>query len=209
MPSRGFRCSCSPLGRLLSSTCLIYLPVLACSSSSPHSPILGFSGPYFFQDKQSLWMTALGLEQAWKRLALTAEEEAVVVCDNNVHENRAEQTTLCLWGKLYTDNYFNVVAMKRVFNNVWKPSKGVMIRDLDKNLFAFQFFSDKALVLTDGPCAFDGNILSLKELTRSEQPSTMNFQVNVDVTRTLRRGFRVKLPEFCYRCGKLGHVLKD
>ena len=50
---------------------------------------------------------------------------------------------------------------------------------------------------------------------------SVNFQVDVDITKTLRRGMRVmlkgrpiwisfkyvKLPEFCYDCGRLGHVL--
>ncbi|KAJ8445890.1 hypothetical protein Cgig2_000202 [Carnegiea gigantea] len=52
---------------------------------------------------------------------------------------------------------------------------------------------------------------------------SVNFQVDVDVTKLLRRGIRamvqckplwitlkyVKLPEFCYGCGRLGHTLKD
>ncbi|KAJ8451421.1 hypothetical protein Cgig2_017812 [Carnegiea gigantea] len=67
--------------------------------------------------------------------------------------------------------------MKTVLKNVWKPSKGVIIRDLNKNLFAFQFFStaDKDFVLNEGPWAFDGNILLLTTIAGFEQPSEVQF----------------------------------
>ncbi|KAJ8453215.1 LOW QUALITY PROTEIN: hypothetical protein Cgig2_008099 [Carnegiea gigantea] len=117
---------------------------------------------------------AAGLEEAWKRLSLTPEEEVVVECDDDAPNDRNEQVALC---KLHTNNYFNASALKSVLKNVWKPSKGVIIRELDKNLFVFQFFSaaDKAYVLNKGPWAFDGNILLLRELTRLEQPSEVEF----------------------------------
>jgi len=126
--------------------------------------------------------------------------------------------------------------------------------------------------LNEGPWAFDGHLLLLKEITGLEQPTdiqfdtsqfwvkaysvpplkqtvefakvlgsqlgiflscdeanlycgadkSVNFQVELDITKPLRRGIRmvvrgktlwirlgyVKLPIFCYGCGKLGHVLK-
>jgi len=67
--------------------------------------------------------------------------------------------------------------MKNVFKNEWKPAKGIIIRDIEGNLFAFQFFSvvDKANVLNEGPWAFDGNIILLKELTDFEQPLEVLF----------------------------------
>ncbi|KAJ8431934.1 hypothetical protein Cgig2_017420 [Carnegiea gigantea] len=50
--------------------------------------------------------------------------------------------------------------------NIWRPSQGLVVTDLDQNLFAFQFFSigDKEYVLEEGPWAFDGHIRLLKEL---------------------------------------------
>lgn len=47
-----------------------------------------------------------------------------------------------------------------------------MIKEFDAYIFMFQFFSpvDKAHVLDEGPWAYDGNILLLKEITGLEQP---------------------------------------
>ena len=60
---------------------------------------------------------------------------------------------MCLVGKLLTDNQFNAEALKTTMKNVWRPVRGVIVKDLDKNLFAFQFFShaNKETVLTKDP----------------------------------------------------------
>ena len=57
----------------------------------------------------------------------------------------------------------------RIFKYIWKPEKGVVIRDLDSNLFAFQFFSlaDKEHMLNEGLWSFDGKILLLQEVMGS------------------------------------------
>ena len=220
------------------------------------------------------FLMAHDLQLAWQRLTLTDEEEAIVTCEEENSSERAEQVALCLLGKLYTQHKFNVGAMKNVFKNVWKPAQGMIIRDLDWNLFVFQFFSktDKDFVFNEGPWAFDGCILMLHEMTGLEQPSevvfstarfcvkaydvpalkqtynfakflgsqlgvfvdcvedavggidkSLNFRVDIDVSKPLRRGIRtivggatiwirlkyVKLPDFCYACGKLGHGFKS
>ncbi|KAJ8446368.1 hypothetical protein Cgig2_019261 [Carnegiea gigantea] len=67
--------------------------------------------------------------------------------------------------------------MKSVFRNVWEPSEGLVIHDLDVNLFSFQFFrvADKEYVLNEGPWAFDGHTLLLKLMTGLEILSEVQF----------------------------------
>ncbi|KAJ8435105.1 hypothetical protein Cgig2_001980 [Carnegiea gigantea] len=186
------------------------------------------------------------------------EEEQVVVYEEDESEEPIEKISWCLWGKLLTENFFNPWAMKPVLKNIWKLARGVIIRELDKNLFSFQFFSsvDKEHVLNEGPWAFDGHLLLLKEITGLEQPTdvefdttrflvkvlgsqlgpflscdeanlycgadkSVNYQVEIDITKLLRRGVLtvvrenslwiglgyIKLLDFYYRCGSLG-ILK-
>ncbi|KAJ8450416.1 hypothetical protein Cgig2_002101 [Carnegiea gigantea] len=162
--------------------------------------------------------------------------------------------------------------MKSIFRNMWKRSKRLVIRELDSNLFAFQFFAaaNKDYVLNEGPWAFDGSLLLLKRMTGLEVSSevvfstarfwvkaydvpgkkqtvsfaqilashigefvgcydatmfgidkALCFRVDIDISNPLRRGIYIKvadrqiwirfkyvrLPDFCYGCGKLGHVL--
>ena len=214
------------------------------------------------------------LQTAWEKLKLTEEEDIIVTCEVDDSRERADEVALCLIGKLHTKHKFNGGAMKNVFKNVWKPAQGVVIKDLEWNLFIFQFFSrtDKDYVFNEGPWAFDGCILLLSEMTGLEQPSevifntarfsvkaydvpalkqtynfakflgsqigvfvgcvddtlggidkSLNFRVDVDISKPLRRGVRtvvggatiwirlryVKLPDFCYACGRLGHDFKS
>lgn len=56
-------------------------------------------------------------------------------------DDRLEQIFLCLVGRLNTDENYNPTIMKTVMKNAWKPLKGVVIRDPNKNFYAFQFFA--------------------------------------------------------------------
>lgn len=83
---------------------------------------------------------------------------------------RMSKSQLCLLGRLHIDSSFKPRAMKSIFHNIWKPVKGVVIRDLDTNLFAFQFFctTDRDYVLNHGPRAFDEHVLLLKQMIGME-----------------------------------------
>jgi len=126
---------------------------------------------------------ATGLEEAWQNLTLTADEEHVIVIDEVIIINDEEdsvknkQIALCLLGRLHTTLPFNARAMKSVMSNVWNPIKALVIRDLDANHFAFQFFSaaDEDYVLNEGPWAFDGHLLLLQQMAGLEIPSEVTF----------------------------------
>ncbi|KAJ8427990.1 LOW QUALITY PROTEIN: hypothetical protein Cgig2_028000 [Carnegiea gigantea] len=113
----------------------------------------------------------------WKRLSLTEAEDEIIEFEPEQGEEVHAQPSLCLIEKLHTSNVFNPEALKQTMPNVWKPSHGLVIMDLDHNLFAFQFFSlgDMDYMLEEGPWAFDGHVLLLKELDIHEQPSKIEF----------------------------------
>jgi len=117
------------------------------------------------------------IEKAMAEMKLTAEEETVVEFKEEVDDEKVERIALSLIGKLYTTHSFDVEAMNATFKNVWKPSKGLLIKELDTNLFLFPFFSkaDRDGVLNDCPWAFDDHTLLLKELTGFEKYSDVVF----------------------------------
>jgi len=104
------------------------------------------------------------LEDVWNRLTLAGDEEEAAIFEEETPAKKLEEIKLCLWGKLMTNKQFNARAMKTILKNIWKPDKGVVIKDLDSNWFSFQFFSaaDRDFVLNEGPSSFDGSILLLK-----------------------------------------------
>ena len=70
-------------------------------------------------------------------MTLTDKEETAVICEDDTPSDHAEQVALCLLGKLQIANTFNIGAMKSVLKIFWKPTKGVIIKELDWNLFVF------------------------------------------------------------------------
>lgn len=101
--------------------------------------------------------------------------------------------------------------MKPVLKNTWKVDHGVIIKELDQNLFSFQFFSkpDRDHVLNDGPWSFDGKVLMLKEMTGWEQPSEFSF----DCVRFWVKVYDVpglrQTPEFAEYLGNLLGIFVD
>ncbi|KAJ8439042.1 hypothetical protein Cgig2_014462 [Carnegiea gigantea] len=112
--------------------------------------------------------------------------------------------------------------MKAVLKNIWKVGKGLVVRELDRNLF-----KDKEYVLDEGPWAFDGNILLTKEWTAYDVPGIRQISsfvkflgdkigTSVDCKAAAMLGidnslwFRVNvdLSEFCYGYKRLGYVFK-
>lgn len=70
----------------------------------------------------------------------------------------------CLVGRFLTDKVINFPAMKNTMASLWRPRKGVRIKDLSPTLFLFQFFNevDVKRVLDLGPWTFGQHILIVK-----------------------------------------------
>lgn len=83
------------------------------------------------------------LDLEWSKLKLTAEEEEVVVCEEEIPVEKKDDINLSLVGKFFTRNNINTKVMKTVMRNAWRPVKGLVVRELDKNLSVFQFFLAK------------------------------------------------------------------
>lgn len=116
-------------------------------------------------------MMADDLVEVRKKFKLTDEEEVAVDIDELPSEDMGAQVALSLIEKLFRDNQFNVEAMKNVLKATLKPRRGLIVREIEKNLSS-SFFSedDRTYVLANGPWAFDWNLVLLRELLGHEQP---------------------------------------
>ncbi|KAL8485033.1 hypothetical protein ACS0TY_027364 [Phlomoides rotata] len=91
-------------------------------------------------------------------------------------ENFGEaKSTPCLIGKVLSNKPFNAFGLLEAMN----PPRGFTTREIEKNLFSFQFRSESNMqsVLSREPWMFDKNVLLLKELWGGEQPSVVSFQI--------------------------------
>lgn len=110
------------------------------------------------------------------------EEECGLEVDGAVVEGTQEDYQWCLVGRFLTDRQINTTAMKNTMASIWRPVKGVCIKDLGPSLFMFQFFHklDLERVINGSPWTFDQHLLITCRLTKGSIPSQIPlFMVDI------------------------------
>ncbi|KAH9678676.1 reverse transcriptase domain-containing protein [Citrus sinensis] len=140
---------------------------------------------------------AIDLHNECARLQLDEEEEGgleVAVEEDEDNGRIKNESRYCLVGRFLTNKVINFTAMKNTMAALWRPGKGVCIKNLSPTLFLFQFFHeiDVRRVLDSGPWTFDQHILLVHRL------GMMNFG---------ERWLRTAPPEM--KEGNLGNYLNS
>lgn len=93
--------------------------------------------------------------------------------DDTGEEEEDARVELGLIGKIWTNRHINSNAFITTMKNVWQPKHGVEIRNIDKNMFVFQFFHwrDKQKIIQDQPWHFDNHALLLGHIDSNLKPS--------------------------------------
>ncbi|KAL9462410.1 hypothetical protein AB3S75_000419 [Citrus x aurantiifolia] len=115
------------------------------------------------------------LHHAYARLQLEEEEEGGLIVPGDEEEDNGDfriDSRYCLVGRFLTDKVINFGAMKNTMAALWRPGKGVCMKDLSPTLFLVQFFHeiDIKRVLDSRPWTFDQHILLVHRLEADEQP---------------------------------------
>ncbi|KAH6797548.1 hypothetical protein C2S52_022102 [Perilla frutescens var. hirtella] len=76
-----------------------------------------------------------------------------------------EAKPLCLVGKVWTRKSFNAFGLLETMKKLWNPAFGMTCREIEANLFSFQFSNRRDLerVLSMEPWTFNKHILVLRE----------------------------------------------
>ncbi|GLT35042.1 hypothetical protein SLA2020_095260 [Shorea laevis] len=114
-------------------------------------------------------------EALGERLSLTAEEDVGVDLEDADEVDLARRhSRYCLVGKVLIRKRYNMEAMENTLAGVWRPVKGMHMRVLDQNLFAFYFFHpvDMQRVLAVGPWKFSNHVMVLQEAQDGRQVTT-------------------------------------
>lgn len=109
--------------------------------------------------------------EAMNNVTLEDEEDGVLTL-NDVEKSIGNDSLsglnprLCLVGKFITEGVVDFSAMQQTFAALWRPGKGVCIRELDVNLFVFQFYHelDVRRVLDGSPWSFNRKAIILKRM---------------------------------------------
>ncbi|KAL9440546.1 hypothetical protein AB3S75_019254 [Citrus x aurantiifolia] len=118
---------------------------------------------------------AVDLQSECARLQLNEEEEGgleVVGEEDEDNGKNKVDSRFCFMGRFLIDMVINFVVMKNTMAALWRPGKGVCIKDLSLTLFLFQFFHevDVRRILDARPWTFDQHILLVHRLGADEQP---------------------------------------
>lgn len=100
------------------------------------------------------------------------EEEDELVIELEGLSTQDEKTDLCLVGKFLTEQTINLNVAKGCLAGIWKPRKGVSIRDIGNRRILIQFFHilDLKRVVDGGPWNIANHPLLLHRLQVGEVP---------------------------------------
>lgn len=90
-------------------------------------------------------MTSIShITRAMNDVILEDEEEEVLAIENLEGNDLVQvfDAKLCLIGRFITKGLIAFQAMQQTLTTLWKPGKGVLIKEIDMNLYMFQFYHD-------------------------------------------------------------------
>ncbi|KAK6144583.1 hypothetical protein DH2020_021403 [Rehmannia glutinosa] len=117
------------------------------------------------------------LEELYERLCLEDEDEGGLVIENEDSDESNKSFQWCLVGRFLTNRGISFMAMKNTLASLWRPVKGVLIKELGPNMLLFQFFHELDIHRdeSNGPWTFDNQLLLKKRLEEGEQPSKVTI----------------------------------
>ncbi|OMO50761.1 Zinc finger, CCHC-type [Corchorus capsularis] len=127
----------------------------------------------------------------------------------------SEATQFALLGKIVVGRDLNRKGVINVLRSIWNARDLVDVRELGNNIYGISFANEKGMefAMENGPWSVFGHSLVLRR-----------WEVEIDVKKPLMSGFWVprvdkeriwaeiryeRLADFCYNCGRLGHIEKN
>lgn len=104
------------------------------------------------------------------------EEETLVINTSEV-DRTTSSNGVCLVGRVWTEKVVNAFGLMDTMKKVWNPIHVITCREIETNLFSFQFNNprDANRVLEGRPWQFNRDLLIIQPIESNVQPSTMKF----------------------------------
>ncbi|XP_057796794.1 uncharacterized protein LOC131012808 [Salvia miltiorrhiza] len=114
------------------------------------------------------------MEERMAGLHLSSEEDELLL-DDAIAGGSTVEVELCLVGRFLTDQPINFNLMRSRLVSIWRPGKGVFMKDIGNGRYIFQFFHDLDLkcVYDSGPWSYGNFPLILHKLSRGDLPSSV------------------------------------
>ncbi|XVF70080.1 hypothetical protein PTKIN_Ptkin11bG0132900 [Pterospermum kingtungense] len=113
------------------------------------------------------------MEEQLEDLSLDFNDDEELELDSGNNNQNPGRIDLYLVGRFFTDKSINFNAMRTRMAEIWRPVKGVHVKDSQPNLYLFQFFHeiDIQRVMNGGPSLFDNFPLIHKRLQEGDMPT--------------------------------------
>lgn len=117
------------------------------------------------------------LIEAMNNVLLEEEEEAVLAIEEeedlvNQQLFSGYNAKLCLVARFLTEGRVDFPAMQHTMAALWKPGKGVYIKELDAKMYLFQFYHelDVRRVIEGSPWSFNRRALVISRMEENVNP---------------------------------------
>lgn len=117
------------------------------------------------------------ITRAMNDITLEEEEDGGLAVDGLESTEHIEPFTgfnakVCLVGKFIAEGPLDFPTMQQTLAALWKPGKGVYIKELEENLFIFQFYHeiDIKRVIDGSPWSFNRKALIIARMQEGENP---------------------------------------
>lgn len=97
--------------------------------------------------------------------------------DGNGLQIQGFNPKLCVVGRFISEGKVDFAAMQHTMDALWKPGKRVYLKELDLNLYMFQFYHEIDLnrVMEGCPWSFNRRALLMAHLQNGENPRNINL----------------------------------
>lgn len=117
------------------------------------------------------------MEASFARFKLDDEEEGGISYDENAEEFSEIDDRWCLVGRFLTESPIDFQAMPHRMTALWRPGKGMYVKEVDRNRYVFQFYHeiDIARVIEGSPWTFGRFHLIFERMKEGDNPRMMEI----------------------------------
>lgn len=138
------------------------------------------------------------ITQAMNNISLEDEEEGILAIEDEIPTegdpvSYGFDAKLCVVARFISEGRVDFPAMQQTLAALWKPGKGVYIKELDTNFFLFQFYHeiDIKRVMEGCPWSFNRKALIMArpkdgDNPRNEELNTLDLWIQI---HDLKAGF--------------------
>ncbi|KAK7857388.1 uncharacterized protein CFP56_017742 [Quercus suber] len=118
------------------------------------------------------------LEELWKKLTFTEEEDVGIVIDSSSTKAAKEVGKCCAVMKILTQRCINLDALRKNLRMLWKPNKGVQISEIDEDLFLVEFGDekDKKRVMEMCPWSYEKQLVLIQDFDGELTPKEIDLR---------------------------------